>query len=84
MVPQVSAPGSPGAGLVLNRHAGSPSLSSLNAPTHPWIGTSLPAGPMITRSSKTTGGIVKVSPTAAFAAARSQRSRPVSASSASR
>jgi len=39
---------------------------------------------MITRSSKTTGGIVNVSPFSASAAARSQSSRPVNASSARR
>src|SRR5262245_41043150 len=60
VAPQVSAPGSPGRGMVLKRQTGSPSFS-LNAPTQPLMGTSLPAGPMMTRSSKMTGGIVKVS-----------------------
>src|SRR5262245_48473302 len=60
---QVSDPGSPGLGTVLKRQTGDPS-ERRNAPTHPCRLFSLPAGPMRTRSSKMTGAIVKVSPSA--------------------
>ena len=53
---QVSNPGSPGFGTVLNRQTGEPSAAR-NAPTHPCTLFSLPAGPISTRSSKTTGAM---------------------------
>ena len=65
----VSNPGSPGFGTVLNRHTGAPS-DRRNAPTQPCTLCSLPAGPISTRSSKMSGAMVNVSPSAGFATCR--------------
>src|SRR5258706_10947511 len=79
--PQVSAPGSPSSGTVLNLHTGAPS-SSLNAPIQPFTPNSEPDGPMMTRSSKSNGLMDNASYFSASAALTSHNSLPVSASSA--
>ncbi len=57
--PQVSAPGSPSSGMVLNFHTSLPS-SRLNAPIQFFAPKSEPDGPMMARSSKISGGIENI------------------------